>query len=339
MKSKKNLNQPLLAELFRKIGKSLGIKVFVEKEWGVVGKLSYPNGIHRYFRGTTLDINTMGASEISRDKDYSKIFMKRMKYPVIPGRKFYSNLWANQINSNQTIIKAWTYAQKSGLPVFIKPNSKSQGEAVTKVHTKKEFYQAFRTAAKIDKVILVEQAITGNDYRIVVLDDKIISAYERIPLHILSDGKSSIKQLIEKKLQEFKKKGREKTFKLDDPRIYATLKRENLTYQLILPKGKYVKLLHNANLSTGGTSIDVTDKVHLFYKEIAVRLTYEMGLRFCGVDFIIEGDITMPSKKWYIIEINSAPGLDHYASIGRKQQNIVEQLYKEVLIAMGKKAI
>ena len=71
---KKILKQPLLADLFKKIGKKLGIEVFVEKEWGVVGKISYPSGINRYFRATTLDINTMGASSISVDKDYSKIF-------------------------------------------------------------------------------------------------------------------------------------------------------------------------------------------------------------------------------------------------------------------------
>ena len=96
-------------------------------------------------------------------------------------------------------------------------------------------------------------------------------------------------------------------------------------------------MLDNANLSTGGTSIDVTEKVHPFFKNIAIKLTKDIGLRLCGVDLIIVGDISKPAKSWYVIEINSAPGLDHYAALVKKQQNIVEALYTKVFKAMGKK--
>ncbi|MFA4975375.1 MAG: hypothetical protein WC839_02890 [Candidatus Paceibacterota bacterium] len=149
MKVKTILGQPLLADLFKKIGKKLGVKVLVEKEYGVVGKISYSNGANRYFRGTTLDINTMGASEIARDKDYAKIFMKQMGYPVIPWKKFYSPIWAFKIKSKQNINKAWQFAKKIGLPVFLKPNSKSQGIGVTKVHTKTEFFKVFKEISRI----------------------------------------------------------------------------------------------------------------------------------------------------------------------------------------------
>ena len=113
------------------------------------------------------------------------------------------------------------------------------------------------------------------------------------------------------------------------------LRRHGLTFSSVLPKGESLELLDNANLSTGGTSIDMTEKIHPFYKKIAIKLTKDMGLRLCGVDLIIEGDITKPAKKWYVIEINSAPGLDHYASLGKKQADIVENLYTKVFKAMG----
>ncbi len=334
---KKILKQPLLADLFKKIGKKLGIEVFVEKEWGVVGKISYPSGINRYFRATTLDINTMGASSISVDKDYSKIFMKKMGYPVIPWKKFYNSIWAKKIKSDKTIEKAWQYAQTIGLPVFLKPNSKSQGTGVTKVYTKKDFFRVFKEIGCIDSVILVEQPIIGRDYRIVVLDDEIISAYERIPLTIIGDGESSIELLLKRKQVEFKKSGRDKTFLSDDKRLKMTLRRQKLSLNSILLKNQDLRLLDNANLSTGGTSVDVTEKIHPFFKEVAIKLTKDMGLRLCGVDLIIEGDITaIPKKEWYVIEINSAPGLDHYASLGKKQQDTVEYLYTKVFKAMGK---
>jgi len=114
--------------------------------------------------------------------------------------------------------------------------------------------------------------------------------------------------------------------------------RKKVTFNSILLKNESLRLLDNANLSTGGTSIDVTEKIHPFFKDVAIKLTKHMGLRLCGVDLIIDGDIsTLPTKKWYVIEINSAPGLDHYTSLGKKQRNIVESLYTKVFKAMGKK--
>jgi len=109
------------------------------------------------------------------------------------------------------------------------------------------------------------------------------------------------------------------------------LQHQKLSFQSVLGKSQQVFLLDNANLSTGGDSVDVSDKVHPLFKEIAIRLTHDMGLRLCGVDFMIEGDITKQPKKYWILEINSAPGLDHYAKIGEAQEKIVENLYLEVL--------
>jgi len=115
-----------------------------------------------------------------------------------------------------------------------------------------------------------------------------------------------------------------------------SLKKAGLTLRSVLPKGKPMQMLPNANLSTGGTSVDMTDLIHPFYKGIAVTLTRDMGLRLCGVDLMIsEGDITNQSGQYYVIEVNSAPGLDHYAAMGRKQTAIVEALYTKVFIAMG----
>ncbi len=72
----KFIRQPQLNDLIKKICKKLGVKVFIEREWGRVGNISYSNGINKYFRVTKFDINAMGASEVALDKDYSKIFMK-----------------------------------------------------------------------------------------------------------------------------------------------------------------------------------------------------------------------------------------------------------------------
>ena len=79
----------------------------------------------------------------------------------------------------------------------------------------------------------------------------------------------------------------------------------------------------------------MTAVMHKSFRSLAVRLTKDMGVRLCGVDLMIEGDITTSSKHW-ILEINSAPGLDHYVKTGKAQQKIVEDMYLEVLKHMGK---
>jgi D-alanine-D-alanine ligase-like ATP-grasp enzyme len=108
----------------------------------------------------------------------------------------------------------------------------------------------------------------------------------------------------------------------------------------VSPKGEKVTLLDNANLSTGGTSIDMTEKIHPDFKKIAVSITKDMGLRLCGVDLMISGDISQKfegENTYHVLEINSAPGLDHYYSSGRKQKKAVEELYLELVKAMSRR--
>jgi D-alanine-D-alanine ligase-like ATP-grasp enzyme len=328
--------EPILAEVLKKVAPKIGARVLFEPEWGVAGCIIYKSGQRRYFRNSTLDINRMGASEISRDKGYSKYFMRLLGYPVVNGNVFYSRKWCNAIGSKKDIDQAYRYARKIGFPVFVKPNSKSRGIGVAKVFTRSEFYRAMRQVFAQDDVALVEDSINGaSDYRIVVLDGEIISAYERIPLSAIGDGRSSIRSLLKRKQREFEKIGRDSRLNPKDPRSLAKLKRLRLDLNSRLEKGQQVFLLDNSNLSSGGESRDVTRIIHPDFRRLAIRLTREMGLRFCGVDVLVKsGSLSQPPKEFYVLEINSAPGLDHYAKIGKEQQKIVEDLYLEVIKAM-----
>ena len=82
--------------------------------------------------------------------------------------------------------------------------------------------------------------------------------------------------------------------------------------------------------------MDVTCNIHPTFKKIAIDLTRDMGLRLCGVDLMVEGDIREKVKKYWVIEINAAPGLDHYVTTGKAQKKIVENLYLEILKSMEK---
>jgi D-alanine-D-alanine ligase-like ATP-grasp enzyme len=330
---KKRKVDALLGRLLVKIAPQIGATVVLEPEWNVVGQIIFKNGKKSYFRYNTLDLNPMGASEIARDKDYANFFMDKLGYPIIPKSKtFYSDRWANAIGAlDRKIDNAYKYADEIGFPVIVKPNSGSQGTGVALVSNKTEFYSAMNVIFKADRIAIVQKPVYGKDYRVVVLDDKIISAYERSPLNVIGDGKSTIEELVEKKQNEFIASGRDTRIKIADPRIETKLKHQNLKMDHVPETGQRIFLLDNANLSSGGDSIDVTENVHPKFQELAIRLTKDMGLRLCGVDFMIEGDISKEPKKYWIIEINSAPGLDHYAKIGKAQEQVVEELYLEVL--------
>jgi D-alanine-D-alanine ligase-like ATP-grasp enzyme len=330
---KKKSESLVLGTMLQKLAPQIGAKVLLEPEWRIVGQITFKSGKRTYFRYNTLDLNPVGASDVAKDKDYANFFMAKLGYPVVPGSKtFFRDDWGNAIHAKgRCIDEAYAHAQKLGFPVIVKPNSGSQGTGVALVHTKRAFYRAVRAVFKNDRIVLVQKPVFGKDYRIVVLDGDIISAYERIPLSVVGDGKRTVRELLVQKQRSFSRMKRDTQIEHDDPRIKEKLARSGYTLESVVPKSEKVFLLDNANLSSGGDAIDVTSAVHPMYRALAVSLTRDMGLRLCGVDLMVSGDISEKPNQYWVLEINAAPGLDHYARSGVDQQKIVEGLYTKVL--------
>lgn len=329
---------PFVSERFSRLARKAGVKVVLEDEYGYAGQIVTNSGRRHYFLDSRLDINTLGATEIAADKDYAAHFMRKMGYPVPEGEAFFSRGWAKVIRSKRDGRAALRYATKLGFPVFVKPNSKSRGLGVVKARTRAEFERAYSAAEKADRVVLVQRPYRGKDYRVVVIDGRVISAYERRPLTVTGNGRDTISNLLTELQKRFKKEGRDTIINLKDWRIARKLSSLGLTMRSIPEKDSRIELLDNANLSAGGESFDVTETMHPKFKALATNLTRDMGLRLCGVDLMIEDGIEKPPRKggFVVIEINAAPGLDHYASYGKKQQQIVDDLYLEILKSMNK---
>ncbi len=339
-KGDKKRKLPYLTGLVEKLAPKIGAKFVVEPEWKIAGQIIYKNGIVRSLRYLSLDLNHIASSDIARDKDYAKFFMKKRGYPVAEGKTIFRNDWADTVKSNRRISYAVNYAKKLGYPLIVKPNSQSQGSGVALVSNKNELLFSLKEIFKIDKIAIIERYLPGRDYRIVVLDGEIISAYERISLSVIGDGKNSILSLLKAKQKKFNKTNRDTRINFADPRIKIKLKKQGFSFKSIPEKGKKIFLLDNANLSTGGDAFDVTHTIHPKFAQIAKNLTKDMGLRMAGVDIMAtEGDITKNPKdcSYYIIEINATPGLDHYVTTGLAQKKKVEEMYFKVLKALGKK--
>lgn len=329
----------VVGEILKTLAPQIGATVELEPEYEFAGMITFKNGKKSLFRSTVLNINGAGAVVIAKDKGYAAYFMQKQHYNVPKGQTFFNERMNMLLANPRTIDDGFSFAKSLGFPIIVKPNDRSQGKMVTKVHNEAEYYAAASRVLEKNSVMLVQRFCEGRDYRVVVLDDKIIAAYERIPLQIQGDGKSNIRELLEQKKAFIEARGRFVLIDYEDFRMIQILERNHYNLETILPLNENLALLDNANLSTGGDSVDFTTEIHPDFCELAIKVTQDMGLRLCGVD-IMTADICQPisTQEYTIIEINASPGLDNYASIGEAQKQRVMDFYLTLLKKMEEMA-
>lgn len=331
------MKEPFVTNILKRIAPKIEAELFIEPEYGFVGRIQFKNGNFHYFRWGNLNINGLWAVEVVKDKAYTKFFLNQFWYQTPKGQTFFSEKLNKNIPIKRTIDDGYIFAKTIWFPVILKPNSKSQWILVTKVQNKTEYYFAAKKIFKTSSVLIVEEFCSGfNDYRIVVLDDKVISVYQRIPLQLIWDGKKTISELISQVQKEFKKLWRPERIDITDFRIQSHFKKKRYTLSTILKNKEILQLLDNANLSAWGTAIDFTDEIDENFSQLAIKSTHDMGLRLCWVDILCK-DITKWDGNYTILELNGSPWLDNYASLGEKQKDRVDGMYLEILKALEKK--
>jgi D-alanine-D-alanine ligase-like ATP-grasp enzyme len=324
------METPFVTSIIQKVAEEIGAIVSVDPECTFVGLITFKNGNKTFFRNTRFSINSSGSTAIAKDKSVSSFFLNNFGYKVTEGKTFFSEEIREEIANIRNIDEGFYYAQELGFPVIVKPINLSQGIFVTKVHNKQEYYQVAKKILQKVSGFIVERFYSGNDYRIVVLDDEVVSAYQRIPLFVTGNGQSNVLELMQQKQESFIKNGRKEIIDFEDYRIKKNLRRRKLNFSSVIPKNNIVYLLDNANLSTGGEAVDFTESIHSDFQKLAVSITKDMELRLAGVD-ILASDITSPIVDYTILEVNAAPSLTHYASFGEVQMQRVENLYLKIL--------
>lgn len=327
------METPFVTSILQKVAEEIGAIVLLDPECPFVGLIIFKNGNKTFFRSSRFSINSSGSVAIAKDKGVSNFFLNKFGYKVTEGKTFFSEELCEEIANTRNIDAGFYYAKELGFPVIVKPINLSQGIFVTKVHNKQEYYQVAKKILQKTSGFIVERFYSGNDYRIVVLDDEIVSAYQRIPLFIIGDAQATILELMQQKQETFIKNGRKEIIDFEDYRIKKNLRRRKLNFNTVIPKNNIIYLLDNANLSTGGEAVDFTENIHPDFQKLAVSITKEMELRLAGVD-ILTSDITSPMGDYTIVEVNGAPSLTHYASFGEVQTKRVEKLYLKVLKAL-----
>lgn len=323
------------SNIFKALAERVGCQILLEPKYELAGQVLFPDGRKFYFKSTSLDINGHGASEVAKDKSYTRFFMSEMGYKIPRGETFFSDYWCEvneAVNDSEAAVK---FAGSLGYPLIVKPNTGSKGRDVFRAYNETELREILKIVLEKNNVILIEEYIAGSDYRLVVFKDRVEMAYRRSPLAVLGNGQDNISKILQDKKIELQTAGRKITIEISDQRIQNRLKSfYKLGIDYVPRAGEEIILLDNANLSSGGGAEDITDEIHESYKQAAVGLASDMGLRLAGVDFITTEDIAKPMQKATFIEINSSPGLMHYRSISEDASKKVEDLYYKILMEL-----
>jgi D-alanine-D-alanine ligase-like ATP-grasp enzyme len=334
--------KPFLTSLLCDIAAEFDAAVYVDVEYGYLGYIEFPSGKRHFFKNTAFDVNPQAASAIAKDKDYCALLLKQFGHPVPQGVLLYSPRYIEQMRlKNEAVAASLGFAERAikfvdthGFPAFVKPNEGSEGRGVTKVDTVEQLFGALWTLFDEDDMVLLQVALPGRDYRVVVLDGEVVSAYERVPFSVTGDGQSTIGALLSNAVAQLRAEKRGSKIRTDDSRIVAELKRQNLAMNSVVGSGNTVRLLPNANLSAGGHSVDITDRIDAFYRRVAIKVVRDLGLMLAGID-IIADDICASEGKYCILEVNSAPGLNNFAGSSKESEARPRALYRRLIKKMN----
>ena len=285
-------------------------------------QLGYGKNRH-YIQAAMTDRTSVTAVELVQDKEHTKTVLSRAGIPVPEGKVVRSP------------AEAVAALHEFGAPLVVKPLTGRQGNGVCiGVETDQEMQHAYNEAGSFSPSVLVERLVTGRNYRLLVVDNKMIAASERRPCKVVGDGSRTIKELIDlENRNPLRGEGHEKPLtkiKVDHS-VIQHLKRVGLTTKSVPARNEEVTLSERVNLSAGATARDVTDEVHPSIKLMCERAARVAGLDICGVDLMTE-DISRPVKNGGILELNAGPGLRMHCfpSEGKPRDvggAIVEMLY------------
>ena len=267
-------------------------------------------------RATITSKTSSLAVDIAGNKERTKRLLDDFAVPVAKGGICATTLGL------QDIIEDIEY------PIVTKPLNGNHGKGVTANITNwDQAVAGFEIAKQFGNRVIVEKYITGFDFRLLVINKKLVAATKRVPAHVVGDGKTTIAQLIEQ-VNDNPKRGNSHEKVLTKIKITRDTEDvlEKLGYSLdtVPAENEVVYLKSTANISTGGSAIDVTDEVHPANVALAETIARVIGLDICGIDIMAE-TLSLPIKQngGAILEVNAAPGFRmHLAPTEGQPRNV-----------------
>jgi cyanophycin synthetase len=263
-------------------------------------QLGLGRNLHR-IQATLTDSTSAIGVEIAQDKDDTKRVLGNIGLPVPKG------------DVARTIEGALEIADEIGYPVILKPLAANHGRGISgRIGDPDELRAAWPASSAYGRLV-VEQFAEGRDHRVLVVNGKVVAAAERVPAHVVGDGRKKVRELIEIGNRDIRRGvGHTKSLTRlpSDKTTEEFLAAKGLSMDAVPAKGEFVALRQTANLSTGGTSIDRTDEMHPDNVTACEMAAGVVGLDIAGID-VLTPDITIPFREngAVIIEVNAGPGI------------------------------
>lgn len=256
-------------------------------------------------QATKTSLDSYSTVLIMENKVVTKEVLKQQGIRVPVGEAFRS--------LDEAMSKYLKYRDK---PIVIKPKSTNFGLGITifnREYSKEDYVKALKMAFKHDQTVLLEEFVSGKEYRFLVMGDEVVGVLHRVPANVIGDGVHTIEQLVHEKNKD-PLRGRGYKTPLEKIQIGEAetmfLKNHGHTWCDIPQAGEIIYLRENSNISTGGDSLDYTDEISNSYKQIAVQSAKAAGATICGVDMMIDHISEEAADDNYsIIEINFNPAI------------------------------
>ena len=265
-------------------------------------QLGYGANQKRIQATVTSETSSIGV-EIACDKEDTKFLLEQAEVQTPRG---------DIIRKESSLEESCRYV---GFPLVVKPVDGNHGRGITvNINNYEDALIAYKSAKESSKsgAVIVEKYITGDDYRLLVINNKLVAAAIRTPAHVVGDGQLTIQQLVDEVNKDPRRGyGHENVLTqitVNDLTL-GIIKANGYTLDSVLEKDKRLLLKDTANLSTGGTAEDVTDIVHPANIFMAERISKIIDLDICGID-VMTTDISKPLEETggAVLEVNAGPG-------------------------------
>jgi len=260
-------------------------------------------GVHqKRVQATLSDYSGILGVELACDKEGTKQILRDAGVPVPRGTV------VQYLDELEGAIE-----DVGGYPIVIKPLDGNHGRGITiDINSWDEAEKAYDLAKDVSRAVIVERFYRGRDHRVLVVNGKLVAVAERVPAHVIGDGKLTVQQLIDQtNLDPNRGVGHDNVLTkiVLDRTSMDLLQRQGYTLDTVLDPGAICYLRATANLSTGGIAVDRTDDIHPENIWLAQRVAKIIGLDIAGID-VVTPDITQPLRDvdGVIVEVNAAPG-------------------------------
>ena len=260
-------------------------------------------GVHqKRVQATLSDYSGILGVELACDKEGTKQILRDAGVPVPRGTV------VQYLDELEGAIE-----DVGGYPIVIKPLDGNHGRGITiDINSWDEAEKAYDLAKDVSRAVIVERFYRGRDHRVLVVNGKLVAVAERVPAHVIGDGKFTVQQLIDQtNLDPNRGEGHDNVLTkiVLDRTSMDLLQRQGYTLDTVLDPGAICYLRATANLSTGGIAVDRTDDIHPENIWLAQRVAKIIGLDIAGID-VVTPDITQPLRDvdGVIVEVNAAPG-------------------------------